>query len=78
MRSKFMRELLDTNLPRDSGPDRLVAEQDLVALPESAKRYFRFMGVVGLPLKASRRGNSTLVEKLFSILFGGLGLGRGF
>jgi len=52
MRSKFMRELAALGLPPNPGPNTNLApvtEADLVPLPESARRYLRFMGVVGRP-----------------------------
>ena len=52
MRRKFMRELATLGLPRGPGSDvniAPIADEDLEPLPEPARRYLRFMGVVGLP-----------------------------
>lgn len=49
MRTKFMREVAAADLPPGPGPDTLVTESDLAALPDAAQRYLRFMGVVGRP-----------------------------
>jgi len=49
MRAKFMREVAAAELPAGPGPDTLVTESDLAALPDAAQRYLRFMGVVGRP-----------------------------
>ncbi len=52
MRKKFMRELKARNLPRGPLPESNmvpVTEGDLEPLPEAARRYLRFMGVVGRP-----------------------------
>jgi len=52
MRRKFMRELGGLDLPRSPGREVNVApvtEADLDPLPETARRYLRFMRVVGRP-----------------------------
>src|SRR6188768_4190973 len=52
MREKFMRELKARYLPRGPRPDTNmvpVTESDLEPLPEAARRYLRFMAVVGRP-----------------------------
>ncbi len=52
MRGKFMRELATLGIPRCPSPDDNLApltEADLEPLPEPARRYLRFMGVVGRP-----------------------------
>ena len=52
MRRKFMRELAALGLPRSPGPDvnlATITESDIKPLPESARRYLRFMGVIGRP-----------------------------
>ncbi len=57
MRAKFHRELRGLGLaePTESLPP--VTEADLAALPEPARRYFRFMGAVGRPRDASLRAH---------------------
>ena len=52
MRKRFMRELAALGLPAAPGPDfdrAPVSEADLQPLPETARRYLRFMRVVGRP-----------------------------
>ena len=52
MRKRFMRELAALGLPAAPGPDfdrAPVSEADLQHLPETARRYLRFMRVVGRP-----------------------------
>jgi hypothetical protein len=52
MRKKFMRELASLGLPPSPGPDANLAEvtqADLEPLPETARRYLEFMGVIGRP-----------------------------
>jgi hypothetical protein len=52
MRRKFMRELATLGLPRGPEshvPTAPIADEDLEPLPEPARRYLRFMGVVGRP-----------------------------
>ncbi|MFA6034246.1 MAG: DUF6544 family protein [Myxococcota bacterium] len=52
MRRKFMRELKAYNLPSSPGTDvslAAVTEADLAPLPETVRRYLRFMRVVGKP-----------------------------
>ncbi len=49
MRTRLMRELAAMELPQAAGPEALVAEADLAGLPEPARRYLRFMRVVGRP-----------------------------
>lgn len=49
MRARFIREVAAAALPGPPSSDTLVTEADLDALPESARRYFHFMGVVGKP-----------------------------
>ncbi len=52
MRSKLLRELAALDLPQGPPPDSpsaTVTETDLEPLPEPARRYLRFMGVVGRP-----------------------------
>jgi hypothetical protein len=56
MRSKFLRELADLGLPAGPGPGAAVTEEDIAPLPEPARRYLRFMGVVGRPRDWSFRG----------------------
>jgi hypothetical protein len=50
MRKKFMRELAALGLPTEPGPEVArdpITEADLEPLPETARRYLRFMRVVG-------------------------------
>ncbi len=52
MRSKFLRELAALDLPEGpprDGPSAAVTDADLDPLPGPARRYLRFMGVVGRP-----------------------------
>jgi hypothetical protein len=49
MRAKFFRELVALRLPQRHGRAELVTEAELAALPEPARRYMHFMGVVGRP-----------------------------
>lgn len=52
MRRKFMRELAALGLPAGPGPGfdlTPIGEADLAPLPEAARRYLRFMRVVGRP-----------------------------
>jgi len=55
MRAKFLKELASLGLPLGPGPEAVVTEADLAALPESAQRYLRFMSVVGRPRDWSLR-----------------------
>jgi hypothetical protein len=50
MRNKFMREVAACKLPRSPQADvnlAPVTEADLESMPDAARRYLRFMGVVG-------------------------------
>jgi hypothetical protein len=49
LRAKFQKEIVELGLPRGAGPLPPVSEDDLAPLPEAARRYLRFMGVVGRP-----------------------------
>lgn len=52
LRSTFMRELSAIGLPARPGPDfdlSPITDADLEPLPETARRYLRFMKVVGRP-----------------------------
>jgi hypothetical protein len=52
MRKKFLRELAALGLPSDAVPDvnlSPITLDDLEPLPGTARRYLRFMGVVGRP-----------------------------
>jgi hypothetical protein len=49
MESRFDRFLGGLSLPSGPGDPRLVTEADLEPLPEPARRYLRFAGVVGRP-----------------------------
>lgn len=49
MRAKLLEEVAALGLPEGPGPQTLVTEADLEPLPETARRYLRFMGVVGRP-----------------------------
>jgi hypothetical protein len=47
MRAKFLREVAEAHLPRGPWSLTLVSESDLDLLPEPARRYLRFMRVIG-------------------------------
>jgi hypothetical protein len=47
LRARFLREVASAGLPAGPGPEGPVAEADLARLPEPARRYLHFMGVVG-------------------------------
>ncbi len=47
MRAKFLREVADAGLPNGPWSRALITESDLAFLPEAARRYLRFMRVVG-------------------------------
>jgi hypothetical protein len=49
VRNKFLKEVRSAGLPIDPGPSQIVTEADLSALPESARRCLKFMGVIGRP-----------------------------
>ena len=49
MRAKFLREVAALGLPAGPGPGAPVTEADVAGLPEPARRYLHFMGVVGRP-----------------------------
>ena len=52
MRARFMKEVAELGLPGQPGPEfdlAPAAEADLDQLPETARRYLRFMRVVGRP-----------------------------
>lgn len=49
MRAKLMREVARAGLPPGPGPESPLTEADLARLPDPARRYFRFMRVVGQP-----------------------------
>lgn len=49
MREKFMREVAAEGFPAGPSPGAPVTETELAALPETVKRYLRFMRVVGRP-----------------------------
>jgi len=49
MRKRFLLELTSAGLPAGEPVDPPVADDELIALPEPARRYMRFMGVVGRP-----------------------------
>lgn len=55
MRRTFSREVSAAGLTTDGRPGAVVTEGDLTALPEPARRYFRFMGAIGRPRDASFR-----------------------
>lgn len=55
MRAKFMREVALAGLPPGPDPGPVVSDADLAALPEPARRYLGFMGVVGRPRDSSFR-----------------------
>src|SRR5215510_7905316 len=49
MRAKFMRELRRIRLEPDRLTTNPVTETDIAELPEPARRYMRFTGVIGRP-----------------------------
>jgi hypothetical protein len=49
MRAKFLREVAAVGLPGGPGPQSVVTEAGLEALPEPAQRFLRYMGVPGRP-----------------------------
>ncbi len=50
LRARFLADLAHSELPQPGdSPSPAVTEADLAALPEPARRYFRFMGVLGRP-----------------------------
>lgn len=55
MRNKFLREVAAAGLPEGPGSDAVVTAADIEPLPEPARRYLRFMGVVGRPRDWSLR-----------------------
>jgi hypothetical protein len=57
MRAKFLREVAAAGLPAGPGPSAPVTEADLAGLPEPARRYLRFMAVVGRPRVWSLRAS---------------------
>jgi len=59
MRASFIREVAEARLPLGPGSRAPVTEADLDGLPEPAKRYLRFMGVVGRPRIWSFRARMT-------------------
>lgn len=56
MRRKFSREVAAAGLA-GGAPGPVVTEADLAPLPEAARRYLRFMGVVGRPRSTSFRAH---------------------
>jgi hypothetical protein len=62
MREKFMKELAGLGLPERPGPEvnlDPITDADLTSLPEPARRYLKFMRVVGRPRDWSFRLRST-------------------
>ena len=55
MQRRFFRELAAAGLPPGPGPGEPVTDADLANLPEPARRYLRFMRVVGRPRDWSMR-----------------------
>jgi hypothetical protein len=49
MLKKFLRRVAAAGLPTGPGPDAVVTEGEIRALPETVQRYLRFMRVVGRP-----------------------------
>lgn len=49
LRSQFFREVRAAGLPAKPGPGETVSESELAELPEPARRYLRFMRVLGQP-----------------------------
>ena len=47
MRRRFFSEVVSAGLPTGPGPLDVVTEAHVIPLPEPAKRYLRFMGVMG-------------------------------
>lgn len=48
-RARFLREVTRAGLPSSPGPVDVVTDAELIPLPEPARRYLRFMSVVGRP-----------------------------
>ncbi|HUZ73427.1 MAG TPA: DUF6544 family protein [Stellaceae bacterium] len=48
-RARFLAEAAKAGLPAGPGPSAPVEPEEIAALPEPARRYLRFMGVVGRP-----------------------------
>jgi hypothetical protein len=59
MRKIFAREVAATGLPTAPSSSAAVTDDDLAGLPEPARRYLRFMGVVGRPRDWSFVANLT-------------------
>jgi hypothetical protein len=57
MRSKFLAEVHGLGLARGPGSSAPLIEDDIALLPESVRRYMRFMGVVGRPRTWSFRAH---------------------
>ena len=58
LQTKFMREVAGAGLRVVQAKDAcVVSESDLTPLPESVRRYLRFMGVVGRPRDVSLRAH---------------------
>jgi hypothetical protein len=55
LRHRFFAEIATLDLPEPAAPSTPITEADLSALPEPARRYLRFMGVVGRPRDRSFR-----------------------
>jgi hypothetical protein len=56
MHERFLREAALAGLPSGPGPESLITEADLAALPEVVQRYLRFMRVLDRPRDWSFRG----------------------
>src|SRR5690349_13572346 len=59
MRAKFLHEVEDAHLLQGPGSQAPVTDADLSDLPEAARRYMRFMGVIGRPRAWSFRARFT-------------------
>ena len=57
--SKFQRELAALGLPAEPGPTKALAEADIAAFPEPARRYLTFMGALERPRDWSFRAALT-------------------
>lgn len=64
MRTKFMRELAELELPPAPGSSVPLTEADIADLPEPARRLMRFSGSVGRPRVWSLRAHATGVFRM--------------
>ncbi len=66
LEEKLMREVAEAGLPPIAPGGPLVTDEDIAALPDAARRYMRFMGVVG-----RKRDDSFRMSFDGRFLFGG-------